>query len=310
MALPIDRWLDPGERQLVRGIDFDPAPQIFLRYLRAKAARHGLRLNGRAEAGSVWVRPTLPPIQKMIREAHPEQHPGWVDRWSGHQEAGETPWRPWVGGREQDPSRGALPVTFRAATARRIDRCPCGFRRRGRDSEGLHRQHHSDWAFGVLVPKNTEWMRNLAVVTSQSPISWRQLAGRMARLPQREGGYDFSSWSHSGDPVETPDRSRAYLLKADDHMVGFLAAHDVDQHRWWDLGEKSRYGELTDARRPRIDMIWTAHTYRGHGIGRALVQALAADSDCEVADVSWSTPVSDLGRNLAVRLSPAGVWVS
>lgn len=310
LALPIDDWLVPGERQLLRGTDFPSSPASFLRFLRAQANRRGLRLNGRAEASSVWVRPTLDTFVKELRERCPEQYPGWVDHWSGHVDPDDAPWRPWVGGREQDLSRGALPVTFLPAAVPDIGTCPCGFSRTDMGGEDAHRERHSEWAFGIRPPKNTVLGDDLAVVTSQSPIAWRRLAERMGRLPRREGGYDFNSWSHVGEPEETPERLRAYLLCADDHVVGYLAAHDTDRHSWWDLGESSKYGESDGTVRPRIDMIWVAETYRRHGVGRTLVQALAGDSGCGVEDVSWSSPVSDHGRQLVLRLSPGGAWVS
>ncbi len=310
LALPVDRWLDPGERQLLRGVDFSPPPEVFLRFLRSEAAEQGLRLNGRAEIASVWVRPTVKPFQKRLREAHPERFPGWTDRWSGHQLDDEAPRRPWVGGRQEDLSAGAMPVAFLPATVRDSNRCPCGSPRMSLGDEDAHHRHHANWAYGILVPKNLLWVDDLAVVTSQSSISWRRLADRTARLPQRERRYDFSSWSHTGKSAETPGRDRAYLLQADEHVVGFLAAHDVDRHRWWDLEDSSECGEPVEVRRPRIDMIWTADTYRRHGIGQALVQALAADYGCAVTDVSWSAPVTSLGQTLARRLSPRGIWIS
>lgn len=76
LALPIDDWLAPGERELIRGVDFDAPPRAFLRFLRGKAKACGLRLNGRAAAGSVWVRPTLSPFEKQLREMYPERYPG------------------------------------------------------------------------------------------------------------------------------------------------------------------------------------------------------------------------------------------
>ncbi|MFJ4672792.1 GNAT family N-acetyltransferase [Kitasatospora purpeofusca] len=310
LALPVDKWLGPGERELLRGTDFSPPPAVFLRFLRAQASHRGLRLNGRAEAGSVWVRPTLPASQKRLREAFPDRYPGWVDHWSGHVEPDDTAWRPWVGGREQDLSRSALPVQFRDVPVQRADKCPCGLRRGGGfDSE--HPARHAQWAFGVQVPKNIEFPIALAVVTTQSPIAWRRLAGRVGQLPRREGGYDFNSWSHDmGEPEETPEKFRAYLLQDDDHVVGYLAAHDTDSHRWRELAKDSGHGELDETKRPCIDMIWVASTYRRHGVGRLLLQALADDFGCTIADVSWSSPVSEAGEHLARRVSPSGIWIS
>ncbi|MBF9069197.1 GNAT family N-acetyltransferase [Streptacidiphilus fuscans] len=63
--------------------------------------------------------------------------------------------------------------------------------------------------------------------------------------------------------------------------------------------------------RPRIMLIWVADSYRRHGVGATLVQALADDFGCRIADVSWSNPISGGGRRrLARRVSPEGVWVS
>ncbi|MET9107118.1 GNAT family N-acetyltransferase [Streptomyces zhihengii] len=312
LALPVDSWLAPGERELVRGVDFFTSPGVFLRFLRGKAAARGLRLNGRATAGSVWVRPTLPAAAKELREMFPEQYPGWVDRWSGHIDPDGTFYRPWVGGRSQNLSHRALPVRFRS-TKLSLDGsdCRCGLDvRESRGHGGRHADHHDQWAFGVRVPKNLDWLGDLVVVTTQSPIAWRRLVSKVARLPQRENHYDFSTWSHCGEPEESEDNARAYLLKSNSRVIGYLAARDTDCHRPWDLVDGSRYGDLDGSMRPRIDLVWVADAYRRRGVGTTLVQALADDVGSPVAEVSWSTPFSDLGRQLARGISPGGVWVS
>ncbi|MEU5296971.1 GNAT family N-acetyltransferase [Streptomyces umbrinus] len=311
LALPVNDWLAPGERELVRGIDFHSSPSVFLRFLRNKAKGYGLRLNGRATAGSVWVRPTLPFIAKEIRERFPEQHPGWVDRWTDYVDSDAAPIRPWIGGREQDLSYGAKPVQFRAAKIPELDSCRCGMRLRGSsDDRKAHATHHTAWEFGIRVPKNLMWLSDLAIITTESPIAWRKLAYKMARWPQVENHYDFRSWSHLDEPEVTPDNLRAYLLQANDSVIGYLAAHDTNEHRHWDLADDSQYDGEDDTLRPRINLIWVAGTYRHQGIGGTLVRALADDFGCDIADVSWSNPISDAGRRLARRLSPAGVWVS
>lgn len=232
LKLPVDDWLAPGERELVRGIDFDSTPGSFLRFLRGKAKKRGLRLNGRATAGSVWVRPTLSPVQKQIREMFPEQYPEWVDRWTGYTEPEDAPIRPWVGGRNQNLSYDATPVQFRAIEAPSVRHCPCGMSLRETwDDSRQHTAHHASWAFGVRAPKNLMWLGDLAIVTSQSPIAWRKLVYQVARMPQKENQYDFNSWSHLDEPEVTPDNVRAYLLKANECVIGYLTAHDTDQHR-------------------------------------------------------------------------------
>ncbi|MFD7677050.1 GNAT family N-acetyltransferase [Streptomyces sp. NPDC060187] len=311
LALPIDEWLSPGERELIRGVDFDTPPGVFLKFLRPKATKRGLRLNGRATAGSVWVRPTLSATQKQIREMFPEQHPGWVDRWTGYVESEDAPFRPWVGGSDEDLSRGAIPVQFQQLETESGGECSCGMSLQDMgDDDSVHRVHHANWVLGVRVPKSLDWWGDLVVVTTQSPISWRKLAYQVARMPQREDNYDFPSWSHMGEPEATSDSYRAYLLKVDERIVGYVAAHDATEHRRWDLAEGSKYGVEDATLRPRIILIWVADAYRHRGIGATLVQALATDFGCQVADVSWSTPVSAAGRRLARRLSPDGIWVS
>lgn len=129
-------------------------------------------------------------------------------------------------------------------------------------------------------------------------------------MPQKEEHYDFNSWPHLGEPEATSDNLRAYLLQANGHVIGYLAAHDTSEHRGWDLIDSSPYSGKDDTLRPRIILIWVADIYRRQGVGALLVQALADDFGCQVADVSWSTPVSDAGRRLAGRVSPQGIWVS
>ncbi|WP_107115518.1 GNAT family N-acetyltransferase [Streptomyces specialis] len=310
LALPVDDWLAPGERELVRGVHFHSPPSSFLNFLRSKASGYGLRLNARATAGSVWVRPTLPDIEKMVREKSPEQYPGWVDRWTGYIESDTAPIRPWVGGREQDLSYGASPVQFHAANVPTFDSCRCGKRLQESSDDGkAHAAHHTVWEFGIRAPKNLMWLGELAVVTTESPITWRRLAYKVARWPQVENHYDFRSWSHIDKPEVTQDNFRSYLLRANDRVIGYLAAHDTNEHRHWDL-DGSRYDGEDNTLRPRIILIWVAGAYRHQGIGGTLVRALADDFGCKIADVSWSSPISPAGRRLARRLSPEGVWVS
>ncbi|WP_406331747.1 GNAT family N-acetyltransferase [Streptomyces sp. NBC_00203] len=107
-----------------------------------------------------------------------------------------------------------------------------------------------------------------------------------------------------------PQKENHYELKANGYVIGYLAAHDVSRHRRWDLIDGSPSGDQDDTLRPRIILIWVADVYRHRGVGAALVQALADDFGCHIADVSWSTPISDAGQRLARRLSPEGIWIS
>ncbi|MFD7450985.1 GNAT family N-acetyltransferase [Kitasatospora sp. NPDC059827] len=311
LVLPVEDWLAPGERELVRGIDFAPPPNAFLRFLRGKAQKLGVRLNGRATSGSVWVRPTLPPVEKQRREIFPERYSESVDRWTGYVERDDVPFRPWVGSRGQNLSYGAVPVQFRRVETPTSVACRCGMSLQDAWDRGKeHSIHHAAWALGIQVPKNLEWRTNLAVVTTESPIAWRKLAYQVARVPQRENHYDFNSWSYLEEPEPTPDNVRAYLLEANGYVIGYLTADDTSQHVRWDLIAKSKHGGRDDTLRPRVGLIWVADVYRRQGIGATLVQALADDFGCPIADVSWQSPLSESGRHLARRVSPEGIWVS
>lgn len=189
--------------------------------------------------------------------------------------------------------------------------CRCGMRLEADWGHAeTHAVHHAVWSFGVQVPRNLEWLDDLAVVTTQSSIGWRRLVYKAARLPQKENHYDFRSWTHLGEPEKTEGDLRAYLLKANGYVIGYLVAHDADYHRSWDLVDDSPDGDADERLRPRIDLVWVADVYRRQGVGAALVQKLADDFGCRVGDVSWSTPISDAGLNLARQLSPDGIWIS
>ncbi|MCE0446944.1 GNAT family N-acetyltransferase [Streptomyces tricolor] len=129
-------------------------------------------------------------------------------------------------------------------------------------------------------------------------------------MTERTTYYDFRSWSHVDEPEVTPDNMRVYLLQVNGYVIGYLAAHDTSDHQRWNLIDGAQYGDQDNTLRPRIILVWVAGAYRHQGVGGTLVQALADDFACDIADVSWSSPVSDAGRRLARRLSPEGIWVS
>lgn len=87
LAIPLERWLAPGERELRQGVDFVAAPTTFLAFLRAAAKSRGIRLNGRAVPGAVWVRPQT--AEDHARPAGTQDHQG----------AEDLPRRPYVGAR-------------------------------------------------------------------------------------------------------------------------------------------------------------------------------------------------------------------
>ncbi|MER7280464.1 GNAT family N-acetyltransferase [Dactylosporangium sp. NPDC000244] len=310
LALPFDEWLAPGERELIRGVDFNGKPSALLEMLRSKAKDLELRLNGRATPSGVWINPRLSETGRLLRNAFPERFASQPDRWTDVEVPEPARSRPYVGGRDRSNSAGSKPIRWIDSGAKVDGDCPCGlFSPWGEYREDEHRRHHMAWSIGVRQPKNIGWWRgNIAVVTTESGVAWRRLAHRMARLPMRENHYDFASWSVGEHPEPSADNKRAYLLRANGYVIGYLTASDTDQHVRWDHG--STFGEADSTLRPRVDLIWVAAIHRSRGLGGRLVEALAKDFGCTVADVSWSSPVSAAGQRLAQRISPAGVWVS
>ncbi len=57
-------------------------------------------------------------------------------------------------------------------------------------------------------------------------------------------------------------------------------------------------------------MIFTSAVWRRRGIAAELVNAIAHDAGIAVSEVAWSTPFSTAGQALAMRIAPAGVWLT
>lgn len=315
LALPVDDWLAPGERQLVRGIDFDVRPTVFLRFLRGKASAQRLRLNGRATVDGVWVRPQLTATERLSRQAFPEQYTDRPDRWSDAAPS-DSPWRPFEQRRSRGGSVGAVPVALRNMNVAIGTTCPCGFRNAANEDAQLafeqqHRKQHLHWSLGVPIPKTVPWHDgNVALVTTQSSMSWRSLTRQVALVPKRENGYDFPSWDVGTEPAESPRNKRAYLLRKGNYAIGYLTVSDLDHHSWRDFHNDERSGGNDTSIRPCIDLIWVAAVHRGKGVAGSLVALMAEDYGCEIGDVSWSHPVSEAGERLARRISPRGIWVT
>ncbi|MFD4723168.1 hypothetical protein ACFWOY_32475 [Streptomyces sp. NPDC058423] len=75
VKVPYEQWLTPGERVLVRGIDYDTTTSAFRRYLRHHGKRADLRMNVRVEGDAVRVRPVPTQSARLLHEYDPLQHP-------------------------------------------------------------------------------------------------------------------------------------------------------------------------------------------------------------------------------------------
>ncbi|MCZ2818029.1 hypothetical protein [Modestobacter sp. VKM Ac-2984] len=318
VTVPLDEWLQPGERQLRQGVDFTSAPSAFLQFLRARARARGLRLNGRAEPGAVWVHPTMPPEAAELRDRYPDRFGHYPDPALYAQPADDDggPLRPYVGARSERPSRDATPVVFLQPQSASLssEQCPCGFPGAETDDNNAgHLQGHMRWSTGVLIPRNLTWYGgHIAVVNATSPVGWRKLAYGCALLPRRENHYDFPSFAvGDGEPAE--DNARAYLYRSGRRVVGFVSVFDTAHARWYPRPMETSEGVVqpTDGQlRPTVNVIFTAGIWRRRGVAQELVRAIATDADVAVSEVAWHTPFSDAGRGLATRMAPDGAWLA
>lgn len=312
MAVPLDAWLAPGERELRQGIDFWTSPTAFLRYLRGRADARGLRLNGRAVAGAVWVRPTMPLSRREILREFPDQFTAYTDPapYEHHEWSEDEPVRPEVD-REPTPWSEPTPVVAIATTSTPdpLQECPCGTARTPAEFEQReHRRAHLNWSIGLPVPRNVLWPAGqVALVTGTSPPAWRKLAYACAVLPRRENHYDFASFD-VGDGEPSDGNARAYLLNDGGRVIGFVSVFDNVGGQWLAFdGAPQPPSSIRE--RPTINVIFTADLWRRRGVGRTLVEAVAADAGIDVTELAWSGPLSEGGEALAKSVSPFGVWL-
>lgn len=319
LEVPVDRWLAPGERQLRRGVDFAGPPSAVLELLRRKARARGLMLNGRAEPGAVWLRPSMTKATAAMIAGSPGLFADFADPalYVGHVDADDAPLRPYVGGRSLSSPIKPTPVEFIGTIRSHApDRCMCGFPGATTDDDGPeHMKAHIQWSTGVRIPRGMRWHAGrVAVVTATSPISWRKLAYACALLPKRENHYDFASFA-IGDGEPADGDTRAYLYRSGDRVIGFASVLDsVHAQRYrglsggeWEPIEHPGRG----SQRPVVVLVFAAHMWRGNRVGKALIEAVAAHAGVDVAEVAWRTPFSKAGTALALSINPGGeVWVA
>lgn len=311
MAVPLDAWLAPGERELRQGIDFWTSPTAFVKYLRAQANARGLRLNGRALPGAVWVRPTMPRSRRELLREFPDQFKSYTDPapYEQHEWSEDDPVRPEVD-REPASWREPTPVVAIATASKPepVQECPCGTARAPAEFEQLqHRRAHLNWSIGLPVPRNVFWPAGqVALVTGTSPPAWRRLAYASAVLPRRENHYDSASFA-VGDGEPSDRNARAYLLNDGGRVVGFVSVFDEIAVRWQAF-DAAPQPQSSIRERPVINVIFTAALWRRRGVGRTLVEAVATDAGIDVTELAWNGPLSVGGEALAKSISPLGIW--
>ena len=76
----------------------------------------------------------------------------------------------------------------------------------------------------------------------------------------------------------------------------------------WHAFDAAPQPQSSISERPVISVIFTADLWRRRGVGRTLVEAVAADAGIDVTELAWSGPLSIGGRALAKSISPLGIW--
>jgi GNAT superfamily N-acetyltransferase len=197
--------------------------------------------------------------------------------------------------------------TVRYLDTAALDReCPCGWEY---DSV-RHDQQHVHWSVGIPIPSRLTFRRPVAVVDTMAPKAWRSLAYKCARLAQRDGHYDFASFTHpSEDPEPHEEDLRAYLLATPTRVVGYLSVTDTTRNAIWNFEPKAPLAFTDTVSRPQVGLIFVAREWRRSGVAAALVHAMAADAGMTVCDIAWDPPFTTAGKALARSLSPERIWI-
>jgi GNAT superfamily N-acetyltransferase len=187
--------------------------------------------------------------------------------------------------------------------------CPCGW---GLWEEGYapnrqrHAAWHLDWATGVRVPDRVilspptgrPWGDVRAIRGDDRGQANRRLAYRMARLFQREGGYDFPAVSDA----RVADRPQTvYVRETGERLIAAAFVFAAERWSLWSGGDD--YGHPEPGNAPEIGAIWVAFHYRRQGVASDLVREVAAAEGVAVADLCWFGPLTDEGKALAFSLS-------
>ncbi|MCF3148470.1 hypothetical protein [Streptomyces platensis] len=102
---------------------------------------------------------------------------------------------------------------------------------------------------------------------------------------------------------------RGYLPKANGYVIGYLAAHDTNQHHCWNRIDGRRYGDQDDTLRPRIILVLMTDIYRRYG-GRRLARAGTRRRLRVPGRRYVAAKARGAARHLARRCSHGSIWGS
>ncbi|MGQ9676174.1 MAG: GNAT family N-acetyltransferase [Chloroflexota bacterium] len=192
----------------------------------------------------------------------------------------------------------------------------------GRVKGAERRRRRSSFKTGLDLPENLHLEDGIVVVPWDAPEELRWLAFKMAKAVQRAEGYDFPSFPRPGIWLTKEEhdwmrdhRLRVYLVIKDGRAVAYSLVVDTDHwHQWRVLDEEGEsveeVGQFTGGPRPLVGPLFVVENLRGQGIGRSLLDRVAADAGVSPSDIVGEVPLTRAGRLLAMRLRDDGTFLS
>jgi ribosomal protein S18 acetylase RimI-like enzyme len=156
-----------------------------------------------------------------------------------------------------------------------------------------HAQRHREWQRGFKVSKNVApevvagTQAVLLVNGTESPKPLRRVAFRLARVAQRQAGWDFPTFPHPDTPAYFAEKAASILaaIKLDGrYAVGYVVS--VEE------------GTLTV-----VTEVYVCAAYRRRGIATELVHAIARVREKPVTQIAYGGPFTRAGWALAKALS-------
>jgi hypothetical protein len=156
-----------------------------------------------------------------------------------------------------------------------------------------HALRHREWRRGFMVSKNVApevvagTQAVLLVNGAESPKPLRRVAFRLARVAQRQAGWDFPTFPHPNTPTYFAEKAAAVLaaIKLDGrYAIGYAVS--VEE------------GTLTV-----VTEVWVCVDYRRRGIATELVHAIARGRRKPLTQIAYGGPFTRAGWALAKAVS-------
>lgn len=196
-----------------------------------------------------------------------------------------------------------------------IDKCPCGW-------DGITRDHaykHLYWSWGIELPEtlycgpylvdfSDDW--DLWRVRPEDPSTGHKFAYRLARLAQRENGYDFPAWYPSkkyfGEWIDKQPVLYACVVdRFYPRAIAFVVVENTEHYGVWDPLDNTcntiKFGK--SEKRLKIGLVWTAFLWRRRGVATDLIRKIASIHNVQVDDLVWGVPFTEAGKALALSLT-------